>query len=233
MVRTLVGSLLALGIFFGSNLQAPSASAKEDRLRTITVTGRAEAQAVPDIATMSIGVDTEAKTPGEALADNAKRMTAVMDRLKGAGIADRDLRTRQLDIRPIFANRQQPRKTVGYRASNEVTVTIRDIERTGTILDETVADGANSINGPTFSIADPEPLLIAAREAAVKDAIVKAERYAAAADVELGEVISIDEKQGGAAVPRHMRAQAVAETTPIAAGETTISAGVTMIFAID
>ena len=223
--------LLTLCFLLGVGAAVPSALAKDDEPRRITVSGRAEAEAVPDIATLSIGVETEARTPGEALLENAERMTAVMKRLKDAGIDDRDLRTSQLGIWPIFAERRQPRETVGYRASNQLTVTIRDIDRLGTLLDQAVADGANSVSGPTFSIADPEPLLAAARDAAVKDAIAKAERMAAAAGVELGEVISISEANGGMPIlPRQMRAEAMAAATPIAPGETTIAAGVTMTF---
>ena len=234
MVRMTTGPLFALGLLVGSSAAAPLAIADDDRQRVITVVGRAEAQAVPDIATLSIGVETEAKTPGEALSKNAERMTATMKRLKDAGIADKDLKTSQLGIWPVFAERQQPRETVGYRASNRLAVTIRDIDRLGTLLDETVADGANSVNGPTFSIADPEPLLAAARTAAVKDAITKAERYAAAADVELGDVISIDESGGRAPIiSRQMRAETMAASTPIAPGENTIAASVTMTFEID
>ncbi|MGI9486823.1 MAG: SIMPL domain-containing protein [Geminicoccaceae bacterium] len=226
--------LLGLGVATPAMFAAPAVLADDDQLRRITVTGRAEAQAVPDIATMSIGVETEAKTPGEALTENAERMTAVMSRLENAGIAKKDMRTSQLGIWPVFAEHPQPEKTVGYRASNQLTVTIRDIDRLGSILDKAVADGANSVNGPTFSIADPEPLLIAAREAAVRDAIAKAERYASAADVELGPVISIDEAGGGGPVfARQMRAESMDAFSPIAPGETTIAASVTMTFAIN
>ena len=226
-------ALITLCFLLGVSAAAPAALAKDDEPRRITVSGRAEAEAVPDIATLSIGVETEARTPGEALSENAERMTAVMARLKEAGIDDRDLRTSQLGIWPIFAERGQPRETVGYRASNQLTVTIRDIDRLGTLLDQAVADGANSVNGPTFSIADPEPLLAAARDAAVKDAIAKAERMAAAAGVELGEVISISEASGAMPIlPRQMRAEAMAAATPIAPGETTIAASVTMTFGL-
>ena len=225
---------LALGFLLGLAFAPSSAIADEDQRRRITVTGRAEIQAVPDVATLSIGVETEAKTPGEALSDNAVRMTAVMKRLKSTGIAEKDLQTNQLGIWPIYAERQHPRTTVAYRVSNQLTVTIREIERLGAILDEAVADGANSVNGPTFSIAEPEPLLAQARDAAVKDAIAKAERYAAAAEVKLGNVLSIDEKGGGGPVfARQMRAETMAASTPVAPGETSIADSVTMTFAIN
>ncbi|MEM7042398.1 MAG: SIMPL domain-containing protein [Pseudomonadota bacterium] len=233
MARVTTAVSLALCFLVGVSAATSSALAEDDELRRITVTGRAQAEAVPDLASLSIGVQTEAGTPGEALSENAERMTAVMKRLKDSGIDDRDLRTSQLGIWPIFAERRQPRETVGYRASNQLTVTIRDIDRLGTILDQAVADGANSVNGPTFSIADPDPLLAAARDAAVKDAIAKAERLAAAADVELGEVIRIDEGGGVPILPRQMRAEAMDVSTPIAPGETTIGASVSMTFAIN
>ena len=89
------------------------------------------------------------------------------------------------------------------------------------------------MNGPNFGVADPEPLLAAARETAVKNAIAKADLYAVAAGVTLGEVISIDEDGGGVPViARQMRAEAMDAPTPIAAGETTISASVRVVFAI-
>ncbi|MGI9418587.1 MAG: SIMPL domain-containing protein [Geminicoccaceae bacterium] len=228
MVRSMVAAFLALGLGF-----AASPAIADDDVGRITVTGRAEAQAVPDIATMSIGVQTEARTPGDALSENAKRMTAVMKQLKDAGIADRDLRTSQLAIWPIHAENRRRESIEGYRVSNQLAVTIRDIDRLGAILDATVADGANSFNGPNFSIGKPEPLLQAARDAAVRDAIAKAERYAAAAEVELGEVMSIDEAGNGPVFARQMRAEAMDAATPVAPGQTTISASVTMTFAIN
>lgn len=233
MSRTIASLLFSLGIFFSLALDASLAKADDHQLRQITVTGFGESKAKPDLATLSIGVEVQAKTPGKALADNAKRMTAVIDRLKETGLADKDLRTSQLGVWPVYANREQPPKIVGYRASNQLSVTIRDIERLGDILDKAVADGANTVSGPSFSIADPKPQLEKARDAAVEDAIAKAERYARAADVELGEVMSISESGGAPVISRHMRADAMAASTPIAPGESTVTASVTMTFAID
>lgn len=207
-----------------------------DDQRRMTVTGRGEATAVPDIATMSIGVETEAKTPSQALSENATRMNAVMVKLKDAGIAEKDLQTSQLGIWPIYPDRSSStakRKVISYRASNQLSVTLRAIDRVGEILDQAVADGANTVNGPSFSVAEPEPFYQSARDAAVADAMAKAERYAKAAGVSLGEVISISEAGGGPVFARQMRAEAMAASTPVAAGENTFSASVTMVFAID
>lgn len=209
------------------------AIAADGDVRRITVSGQGEADAVPDIASLSIGVETQAETPGDALAENAKRMAAVMARLKEAGIADEDLQTSQLSIWPVYGDRQEQPEAVAFRASNQLTVTIRAIERLGELLDTAVADGANSVNGPSFSVADPTPLLEAARDAAIADAIGKAERYAKAANVTLGPVLSIEEAGAAPVVQRHARMQAAAASTPIAPGESTFSASVTMTFAIE
>lgn len=223
--------LIALGLWFAA-IMMPQPAWADDEMRRIKVTGMGEAKAVPDIAHLSIGVETEASQPSQALAENASRMQAVMARLMETGVAEKDLQTSQLSIWPVYADRQQPRKIQGYRASNQLRVTLREIERIGEILDQAVADGANTISGPGFSVANPKPLHLEARDAAVKDAIAKAERYAAAAGVTLGEVIRIDEGGAAPVISRQMRAEAMATSTPIAAGETTISAQITMIFAI-
>ncbi len=229
-------SIMALGLVLAMTLAPAAWADDDDDDRRIMVTGRGEITAVPDIAVMSIGVETEAKTPSEALSENASRMSAVMAKLKEIGIAEKDLQTSQLSIWPIYNDRSSgaaPLKTEGYRASNQLVVTLRAIERIGEILDRTVADGANTVNGPSFSVAEPEPLYRKARDAAVADAMAKAERYAAAAKVELGEVISISEAGAGPGLTRQMRANAMEAATPVAAGETTFSAEVTMFFAID
>ena len=231
-----VKSFLTFGLLL-MLAQSPLALADDEEQRRMTVNGRGESTAIPDIAVMSIGVETVAKTPSEALSENASRMNAVMARLKDAGIEEKDLQTSELGIWPIYADRSsstyQP-ETDGFRANNRLNVTLRDIGRIGEILDQVVTDGANTLNGPTFLVAEPEPLYQEARDKAVADAMAKAKRYAAAAGVTLGEVVRIDEAGShGPVFARQMRAEAQAAPTPIAAGETTFSASVTMVFAID
>ncbi len=226
-------SMVLVFLLLAGGLAASITRAEEPVERRLTVTGRGEIRAVPDMASLAIGVETEAKTPGEALARNAARMTKVIQRLEQAGIAGRDMQTSQLSIWPVYAERQQPPRTVAYRATNRLDVTLRDIDRLGEVLDRVVADGANQVTGPTFSVAEPTPLLQAARDAAVADAIAKAEGLAAAAGVGLGRIIALDEQAGGPVLGRQARVEAMTASTPIAPGETLFSAGVTMVFEID
>jgi hypothetical protein len=230
---------LALGALAALILGAAPAAADEDTPRRLVVNGTGEASARPDLAVISAGVVVQAETASAALADNTRAMNAVLEQLRGSGLPAEDVQTSQFSVTPLFDNRRPdpqtpaPPKIVGYQVSNQVTARVRGLDQLGAILDGLVSAGANSINGPWFEIAEPEQLQDQARDAAVADAIAKAERYAAAAKVELGEVISIEEG-GSYAPPRPMmRAEAMAADVPIAPGQTEVSASVTMTFAIE
>ncbi len=226
--------ILTVSIVLLTNVGNPLRADEEPRW--IKVTGTGESTATPDLATISIGVETEATTPGAALSDNADRMNAVMTRLKEAGLEERDLQTSQLGVWPIHPDRSVSKlepNEAGYRASNQLTVTVRHLDRLGETLDWAVSDGANRISGPSFSVAEPAQYYQRARDAAIADAMAKAERYTAAAGVTLGPVMRIDESDTGPGLARQVRAEAMAAATPIAAGEASFSARITMMFEIE
>jgi uncharacterized protein YggE len=124
----------------------------------ISATG--EATRVPDVANISAGVITRAATARAALEQNAARMDRVRASLKRAGIADRDIQTSNISLNPEYRYVQdQPPRLNGYTASNQVNVRFRDIAKSGDILDALVAEGANSINGPSLTIDKPDEAL--------------------------------------------------------------------------
>jgi uncharacterized protein YggE len=217
---------------------APGALAGDTApLRTITVSGEGESAGVPDIAILSIGVETEGRTVAEALEKNAAQMSAAIAKLKARGVAPKDMQTRNLSVGPRYdySNDGRPPRIVGYTAQNSLTVKLRDLAKAGSIIDDAVADGANNLGGISFTFDDPKPLMDEARKAAVKDARARAELYAAAAGVTLGQVMQIQD--GYAAPPSpapmmEMRAVAKAASTPIETGESTVAANVTMVFEI-
>ena len=219
-------------------LAVPPAVAQEDAPRRIVVTGTGEASARPDVAVLSGGVVVQADTASAALAENTRAMNAVLEQLRAAGLAQEDIQTSQFAVTPLYdtrppdPQRMEPPRIVGYQVSNQVTARVRDIDRLGATLDALVRAGANSIDGLYFEVADPRQLLGEARDAAVADALAKARRYATAAGVQLGEILAIEE-DGSFAPPRPMmRAEAMAASVPIAPGQTELSAGVTITFAI-
>jgi hypothetical protein len=199
----------------------------------ISVTGEGRVEAAPDMATVSLGVTTQGDTAAAAMAANAAAVQAVLDRLTAAGIAARDMQTSGLSLNPQFSNYDSSRQPEiqGYVAVNMVTVRVRALETLGPVLDAAVADGANTLNGLAFGLADPDPALREARTRAVQDARARAEVLAAAAGVTLGRVLSITE--GGYASPAPMyRAEAAMSAVPVAGGEVGVGVMATVVWEI-
>jgi Uncharacterized conserved protein len=198
---------------------------------SIAIDGRGEVRAAPDMAMINSGVTTQGATAREALDANTAAMNELLAALKEAGIEARDIQTSNFSVNPnyVYSDARDangytlPPKINGYQVSNTVTVVVRDLEDLGTILDKSVTVGANSVNGVSFSVADPAELFNEARKAAFADARAKAELYAEAAGATLGELESITESQGfdgPQPYPMYARAEAaVAQAVPVEAGE--------------
>jgi uncharacterized protein YggE len=200
----------------------------------ISVTGEAQVSVAPDLAQIDGGVTTEAKTAREASEANNKAMAAILPALKAAGVAETDIRTSRLSLFPQSAPSRPngPVQITGYRASNRVTVRIRDITKVAPTIDALVAAGANDIGGINFIVSQESKLLDDARVRAIEDARRKAEIYARAANVRLGAPVSISEEgSGGPPVPVRAQFKAGA-ATPIAPGEEMLRVAVTVSYEI-
>lgn len=201
----------------------------------ITVTGEGVVDGVPDMAVLSLGVTTQGQTAAEAMAENSAALAKVLEKLKASGIEDRDLQTSNLSLNPNWSNydNSSGQKITGYTASNLLTVRVRALPALGGVIDAAISDGANALNGLSFALSEPRPALDAARKAAVADARAKAELLAGAAGASLGPILSITEG-GGAPVPGPMfRAEAMmSDAAPIAAGEISTTAVVTIVYQI-
>jgi len=233
---TSVISASALALAFV--LAAPSVRADAPaRPHVLTVTGHGEAMGVPDRALLSTGVTTAARTAAAALGANAKAMNAVFATLKHAGIPEKDIQTSDFNVTPQYAERKagsdEAPRIVGYQVSNSVDVIVDGLDKLGPTIDALVAAGSNRIDGPTFTIADPKPLQAEARAEAVKDAISRAQTLAHAAGVALGPIVGIAEGSAPEPVePRLRMAMAAPAPTPIASGEQSLSADVTITWEI-
>ena len=207
----------------------------DDVPSAITVTGEANISVPPDLASVDAGVATDAKTAREASESNNAAMAKVLAALKGADIEAKDIQTSRLSLQPQYApNRSGPSPIVGYRASNRVTVRIRDVSKVAGVIDTLVGAGANDIGNVNFEVSQASKLLDDAREKAVADARRKAEIYAKAAGVTLGAPLSISEEGAPRPVFRAKMAapMAAAAPTPIAQGEETLSISVSVTWAI-
>lgn len=214
-------------------LASPPMAALAADATLITVTGEHTAQAAPDLATVDMGVTTEGPSAAEALAANSGAVKAIMDRLAAAGVEGRDIQTSNLSLSPNWTSTPDGAGSVisGYVAMNMLSVRVRDLTKLGTVLDAVVTDGANTLNGITFGLQDPKPVMTAARKDAVADARTRAEELAAAAGVTLGRLVSITEGSAFQA-PQPMYRQSMAQdaAVPVAGGEVGMTASVTLVF---
>jgi hypothetical protein len=211
-----------------------------DRLvPSITVVGTGEVQVQPDMANVLVGVTTEAKTASEALAENNGRMAELMAALRGLDISDKHVQTSNFNVSPKQSygrDRREPPKIVGYTVTNQVSVKVLEVSRLGKILDAVVEAGGNRIQGVGFSLAEPKPHLDQARRKAMTDARQRAELYAGAAGVKVGAPLVISEQS--VSVPRPMmlgaelRAVPSAGEVPVSRGEQTLTATITVTYAI-
>ena len=180
-------------------------------------------------------VATTRETARDASEANNAAMGKVLLALKGAGIDEKDYQTSRLSLQPQFATPYKGSDRPGivsFRASNRVTVKVRDVTKVANLIDVRVGAGANEIGGINFTVTQASKYLDEAREKAVADARRKAEIYARAAGVTLGDPISISEE--GAPVPafRGKLAAPMAASTPVAPGEETLSVTVGVTWAI-
>jgi hypothetical protein len=133
-------------------------------MRQVTVVGQGEVKGRPDTATVQIGVETEAPDAKGALAKNTEQAQAIQEQLKQLGIAEKDMQTSNFNIYPTYG--ADNRQITGYHVSNSVIVKIRQLDKAGTLLDQVVQAGANSVSSISFSVEDPKALLNQAREQA-------------------------------------------------------------------
>jgi uncharacterized protein len=221
------------GLVAGALLAAP-ALAETMPPAAITVTGEATVSAAPDLAQIDAGVSSDAKSAREASDANNAAMGKVLLALKGAGIAESDFQSSRLSLQPQYApNRAGPSPVIGYRASNRVTVRVREPNKLAGVIDTLVGAGANEIGGIAFTVSNASKLLDGAREQAVADARRKAEIYAKAAGVTLGAPVNISEESNPGPAPfRRNVAGMAASSTPVAQGEETLQVTVSVSWAI-
>jgi uncharacterized protein len=222
----------------------------------LTVSAEGRSLRTPDLAVFNAGVTTQGKTAAEALAANSTAMTRVITALKRAGIAERDIQTSNLSLNPIYSdpNREaeiaarmarqpyvapEPKAPViiGYQANNSVSVRQRKLDDFGRVIDTLVSAGANQVNGPSFTMDDPDPALDEARLTAMRKARARADLYARAAGLRVVRILSISESAGYFGPPpvmfQRMESGPAAPPpppAPVQAGEVQLTAQVTVLY---
>lgn len=225
-------SLSILFLTAALSAAAPVAMADDHGPGTITVTGEGTITAPPDMATVSLGVTTQGTTAAEAMAASSAALTTVLERLKAAGVEDRDIQTSTLNLNPNWTSTDgSSAPTIqGYVATNVLQVRVRAMDKLGPVLDAAVSDGANTLNGVSFGFQEPDPVMDEARKEAVAAAKARAELLTGAAGVSLGRIVSISESGGYAPpMPMYRMEAAMADAAvPVEGGEVGVTANVTI-----
>lgn len=244
-VRWLAAGLAAglLAASIASPLLAPRAAMAVDPAtpapRTIAVTGVGTIVTAPDVADLRLGVSFTRPTVKAARADAAATMTKVIAALKALGIADKDIQTANLSLQPAYdysANANPPRIT-GYTLSNEVAITVRDLDKVGDAIDNSLAAGATTFDGLSFRVGDPATAQKQARTDAMNLAKADADTLAAAGGVAITGVQSISETLAQTPYPVYFGAAPSAAgakdvATPVQVGTTDVTITVSVVYLI-
>jgi uncharacterized protein YggE len=233
VIGALIVAVAALSATAGPAAGAPGPGGTSVAANTISVSASGKVSQVPDIARVSLGVTVSKPTVKAARAGAATAMTDIIAAVKALGIADADIQTVGLSLYPQYANGSST-KIVGYALSNQLQITVRDLDKADEVVDTAVAKGATDVNGISFDIADPAKALNDARVAAIAEARTSAVAMASAARVTLGSVVSITDTSPAQPVYYGTMLRDAAEAaTPIQAGSQDVSATVTVVFEIN
>ncbi len=230
--RSLIGLAVALALAF--TLPGLVSAQGTDQMtgtptRSVTVVGSGTSSVVPDIASLSLGVETKMANVSDAVSANRDSMDAIMTALADAGVAEKDIRTTDYSI---FYDEGSQGQEPAYRVSNTVNVNVRDLGMVGDVIDAAVQAGANRIFGINLTVSDWTPTQDEARSQAVSDAQRRAEDLAQLVGMQLGEVLSISEVVGGGVSPLPRMATAASAGPAISPGQLDYTATVQITYAL-
>jgi len=199
--------LVLLGIYLISltrnSLKSYSYIGKSPEFKNIiTVDGSGKVTAKSDVAIINAGVVTEKLTVEQAQKENTDKMNAIVKALKDEfKIADSDIKTNQYGINPRYDWSDGTQRIIGYTVNQSVEIKVRDFSKIGDILARSAELGTNSLNGPNFTIDDPEEFKAQAREKAIAQAKEKAKVLSDQVGIKLGSIVNFSENFNGSSGP--------------------------------
>ncbi len=213
MIRTALAASAALalaGCGGGRDHPNPRGVDHDETLLSVSATG--EAEAVPDLATIMIGVETYGANAQAANEANSRKAAEIAKALAKFGVEERDIQTAQLSLQRIDYGAKKGQ----FQASNTLTVRLRDVPKAGEAVAAATTAGANVLSGPSLQIDDPEKANRGAYTAAYKAARTRAEAYAEAAGMRIARVLTIrDGGQNGGGYPQPMDAMMMEQSAAV------------------
>lgn len=222
----LVYTIVLVGTMIRNNLHEYSYIGQADRQeRTITVSAEGKVTATPDIAMTSMGMVVQGETVADAQAENSRVMNKLIEKLKGLGVSEDDIQTRNYNIYPRYAYLEEKgRELTGYEVSQSVSIKIRDLDRANEVLALAGEVGANSVSGLSFTIDDRDVYKTQARDEAIKKIGQKVRTLSESLGVRFVAVVSFDEYDGAGQGPRYYEARTL-DAFGAGGGEPDIEAG--------
>jgi uncharacterized protein YggE len=232
--------IMLMGLMLLMALVLPISAQDNENISKLIVQGEGKFFAVPDMASITLGVETRNASAAGAVAENAVLMNSTIGALLAAGIDEKDIQTstyslttRPQEPEPIDAARTEDENAAsGFAATNRVTIKLNNTGDVGKVLDASVAAGSNNIQGISFDLRDPAPAKDEALVRAIDDAMRKAEVASEAAGVTLGRIMEISEGYSFVSARSEVAFSLAAPTTPIQPGEMEVTASVTMTYEI-
>jgi uncharacterized protein YggE len=230
--------LIGILVVAAAVLAACGASPQGAESRTLSINGSGMVNLAPDMATINLGVMSEAADVQSATAESNRVIEKIKEVLVEFGVEESDIQTTNFSVYPYSEYGYELEQTAEtrYRVDNNVTVTIRELDKLGEVLNETILAGANSIYGVQYGISDQEDAYNQALEAAVENAKERAEFLAEASGAELGEMVTISTYYGGGSpVPYAEAAFGIgggSGMVPVSPGSLVIRVDVSVVFAL-
>lgn len=243
VVPAAVAAFVFLTLPLGAQMPEPPTHPPYEPIPAVTVTGTGEVRTAPDEAVVRLGVVAQMEQAQEAQQLASRVARGILEAVAALGVPEEAVQTSQLVLQPVYeqaAPRQQvptePR-IIAYRASNVVSVRLADLTKIGPVIDAGIEAGANRVEGVSFQLRDDRAAREEALRKAVAEARAKASAMADALGVTLGPVL--EAREGGVTVERPqfvqarmMSLEAGGGDTPVAAGEVSVSATVTLRYRI-
>jgi uncharacterized protein YggE len=236
MMRRLILLFIACMVLAAASIGGAAAQEETPKERLIHTSATGTVTTTPDQAEISVSVQTESLDPKLAQAQNAVIMTQVMNALKGAGVADKDLKTTGFSMYPVYDDSGSYffKNIRYYQVTNTLLIRVTDVKQTGDLLDLAVANGANNVNGVTFTLSEEKQQGL--RDEALTEAVglarADADTVAKAAGLTITGVREITVGGGNVPypVPMYSGANVKEAATPLQQGEMTVTASVSVSY---
>ena len=235
--RVILAATFAIAAAMPLALANPAFAQNTDaafKTTTLNLSAQGETRIKPDIVTLTLGVSTEAATAQAASAQGAQRVNAVVQALRGAGVAQRDIQTQWTQLTPRYADRSgAPREIVAHQATTTMSVTVREMPRAGALLDLAVAAGANVVQGVRFGLADPTAAQRQARDLALRALQDDAVQVAGVMGHRVVRLVSVStQAYSGPAIIANRIEEVVVTSSRIEPGELTVRGRANGVFEI-